>query len=366
MPALAPPIGEGIAMKAMVLDGGRFALENLADPTPGLGQILTRPLVCGVCGSDLHAKDHVDRLCDLLHRAGFRGFMDPARPVIMGHEYCCEVLEGSGRFARGQRVVAQPFIAGPDGVELIGYSNRFNGAFAEQMLLQADSAFAVPDHVPTDVAALTEPLSVAVHAVAQSGGDDACAYGVFGCGPVGLFVIARLKALGYGPVIAVEPNPARRAMAERMGADVVVAPGGADVGDWFNALGLPIGLSDAMAQAPELKRRERAVLFECVGKPGMIMAIGQSAPVGATIVVAGVCMEPDPIEPAFLVQKSLQLRFVFAYSAEDFENAFKMICGAPDALAPMVTGTVPLTGIDQAFASLSGGGSAIKLLVAAT
>lgn len=353
-------------MKAMVLEGGNFTLADMAEPRPTAGQLLCRPLVCGVCGSDLHAKEHTGHLCDLLHRAGFRGFMDPRRPVVMGHEFCCEVLEKSGGFEPGQRVVAQPFIMGPDGVELIGYSNRFNGAFAEQMLLDAGSAFFVPDNVPTDVAALTEPLSVAVHAVAESGGDDKCAYTVFGCGPVGLFVIARLKALGYGPVLAVEPAPARRAMAERMGADVVASPGDPGIEGWFNDLGLPFGLSDAMAQAPELKKRERAVLFDCVGKPGMIMGIGQSAPVGATIVVVGTCMETDPIEPAFLLQKSLQLRFVFAYSPGDFANAFEMICRAPDSLAAMVTGHVPLAEIDEAFASLTAGGSDIKLLIAPT
>lgn len=353
-------------MKAMVLERGNFALEEIPEPRPQAGQILARPLVCGVCGSDLHARDHTDHLCDLLHRAGFRGFMDPARPVVMGHEFCCEVLEPTGTFAAGQRIVAQPFIAGPDGVELIGYSNRFNGAFAEQMLVQADLAFAVPDHVPTDVAALTEPLSVAVHAVAESGGDAKCAYAVFGCGPVGLFVITRLKALGYGPVLAVEPNPARRAMAEKMGADLVAAPGDNGIESWFDGLGLPFGLSDAMAQAPELKRCERAVMFDCVGKPGMLMAIAQSAPVAATIVVVGTCMETDPIEPAYLLQKSLQLRFVFAYSAADFGNAFAMVCTAPGRLAPMVSGQVPLAGVEQAFAALTAGGSDVKLLVAPT
>lgn len=353
-------------MKAMVLEDGQLALRDIAEPTPAAGQMLTRPLVCGVCGSDLHAKDHSGHLCDLLHRAGFRGFMDPGRPVVMGHEFCCEVLEDRGGFVRGQRVVAQPFIAGPDGVELIGYSNRFNGAFAEQMLLQSDAAFAVPDHVPTDIAALTEPLSVAVHAVAEGGADENCAFAVFGCGPVGLFVITRLKALGLGPILAVEPNPARREMAARLGADIVAAPGDAGIEGWFDGLGLPLGLSDAMAQAPELKKRERAVLFDCVGKPGMLMAIGASAPIGATIVVVGTCMESDAIEPAFFLQKALQLRFIFAYSPADFAAAFAMIAANPDSLAPMVTGSVGLADVDRAFAALSGGGADIKLMVTPT
>lgn len=350
-------------MKAMVLERGRFALEEVPEPEPSAGLMLTRPLACGVCGSDLHAKDHAPHLCDLLHRAGFRGFMDPDQPVIMGHEFCCQVIEGQGAFLAGQRVVAQPFIAGPQGIELIGYSNRFNGAFAERMLLQVEAAMAVPDHVPTEIAALTEPLSVAVHAVVESGADQDCAFAVFGCGPVGLFVIARLKALGLGPVLAIEPAAARRAMAERMGADAVISPEQTESGDWFDALGLPLGLSDAIARAAEAKSRKRAVLFDCVGKPGMVMALGRAAPVGATIVVVGTCMETDAIEPAFLLQKALQLRFVFAYSPADFADAFAMVCADPARLAPLVTGHVPLAGVDEAFAALTAGGSDVKLLV---
>lgn len=350
-------------MKAMSLLGGVFTLEDLPEPRPAPGQLLVRPPVCGVCGSDVHARDHADHLCALLHRAGFRGFMDPARPVVMGHEFCCEVLEGGDGFERDQRVVALPFVQGPDGVELIGYSNRFNGAFAERMVVQADLAFAVPDAVPTDVAALAEPLSVAVHAVAESGADADCAFAVIGCGPVGLFVIARLKALGLGPILAIEPNASRRDMAARMGADIVLPAGDPGIGEWWTGLGLPLGLSDAMAQAPELRRRSRAILFDCVGKPGMTMAIAQVAPVAATIVVIGTCMETDAIEPAFLLQKSLQLRFVFAYTPADFGDAFAMICADPDRLAPMVTGSVPMTQVDRAFAALGAGGSDVKLMV---
>ncbi|MCK9543891.1 MAG: zinc-binding dehydrogenase [Novosphingobium sp.] len=352
-------------MKAVVLEKGALLVSDIPEPQPFSGALLARPLVCGVCGSDLHARDHVDHLCDLLHRAGFRGFMNPDEPVVMGHEFCCEVLEGGTKFARGQRIVALPFLTGPDGVELIGYSNRFNGAFAERMLLDEAASFAVPDHVPTEVAALTEPLAVGVHAVAESGIDADCAAAVYGCGPVGLFVIARLKALGLGPVIAIEPSAARREMAAAMGADMVITPDEARIGGWFDELGLPIGLSDTMARATQTRARQRAVLFDCVGKPGMLMQIARAAPVAATIVVVGNCMEIDPIEPAFLLQKSLQVRFVFAYSPDEFAAALDQVCAAPERLAPMVTGQVPLARAEDAFAALTGEERDVKILVEA-
>ncbi|MFT3965721.1 MAG: zinc-binding dehydrogenase [Sphingobium sp.] len=348
-------------MKAAVLHKGVMAIEEVPEPVPAVGQVLAAPLACGVCGSDLHARDHGAHLCDLLHRAGFRGFMDPERPVVMGHEFCAALLEPAAGLPRGQRVVAQPFLVDANGIALIGYSNLYNGAFAERMLLQSDALLSVPDTVETDIAAMTEPLAVAVHAVNQSGADQNCAFAVYGCGPVGLFIIARLRALGWGPILAIDPVPARRAMAERMGADNIVAPDGGASAAWWQGLHLHVGLSDTMAAMGQAAKR--AVIFECVGKPGMLTAIAEAAPVASTITVAGVCMESDAIEPALLIQKSLQLRFVFAYSPDEFAEAFAMICADPAALAPLVTGETPLAAIDQAFAALTAGGEQVKMMV---
>ena len=355
------------SMKAAVLRDGRIAIESVAAPLPLAGQIVVKPLVCGICGSDLHARDHAPHLCNLLHRAGFRGFMDPEQPVVMGHEYCCEVLESTstpagGTVCAGTRVVAPPFLMGPDGIVLLGYSNTFPGGFAERMVLDAASCIAVPDDMATEYAAMTEPLAVAVHAVAEANPGPDCGFAVIGCGPVGLFVIARLKALGLGPVLAIEPNPARQKMAERMGADNVISPGGTSAGEWWTALDLPLGLSDAMEVDPAHRTRSRAVLFECVGKPGMLMELARNAPVGATIVVIGNCMEDDKLEPAFLLQKSLTLKFVFAYAGDEFTQAFEMIRAAPERMAPMVTGTVGLDGVDAAFNALTSG-DGVKVLV---
>ena len=73
-------------------------------------------------------------------------------------------------------------------------------------------------------AALTEPLAVGVHAVAKANirGDEVPL--VIGCGPVGLAVIAALKLKGLHPIVAADYSPARRALAEKLGADVVVDP----------------------------------------------------------------------------------------------------------------------------------------------
>jgi threonine dehydrogenase-like Zn-dependent dehydrogenase len=353
-------------MRAGVFHNGRFTVEHLPDPSPGAGQLLVRPLVCGICGSDLSVRKDAPHLCDVLHRAGFRGFMDPTQPVVMGHEFTCEVI-GTGkcceRFGKGQRLVSLPFLVDPSGIQLLGYSNAFGGAFAEQMVIDEAMATAVPEHVPDEIAALAEPLAVAVHAINAARPDKDCAFSVVGCGPVGLFVIARLRAMGLGPILAIEPNPARRALAEAMGADLAMAPNPQQTESWWAEFGLPAGLSDSMAVDPATRKRQRAVIFDCVGAPGLLMAIAKSAPVEATIVGIGTCKDDDLIEPAFLLQKGIGLQFVFAYSPGEFADAFQMICDNPAALAPMISREVGLGGLDEAFDALVAGSGDVKILV---
>lgn len=354
-------------MRAAVFAKGGFSIENLPAPSPGDGQILVRPLVCGICGSDLHTRHHAHHLAALLHRAGFKGFMSPDKPVVLGHEFCCEILDYGPKCERkwpiGQRLVGLPFLALPAGATLLGYSNEYNGAFAEEMVLTESVTFPVPDHVPTDVAALAEPLAVAVHAVNAAKPDNDTAFVVYGCGPVGLFVIARLKHLGFGPVLAVDPDAARRKFAELMGADVVSAPSAAQVGAWWEERGAPLGVSDAAARRGAGLPGKRPVIFECVGKPGLLKSIAEEAPAGAFIVVVGLCMSPDTIEPGYLIQKEVHMRFVFAYAADEFVEATRMLAADPSRVAPLITGHEPLERVTQAFDALERGGRQAKVLI---
>lgn len=353
-------------MRATIFEHGRFSVGQLKDPAPGAGQVLVKPLVCGVCGSDLHACLHPHQLAGAMVKAGFDGFMNPDKPVVLGHEFVCEVVDYGAdctkTIERGQRVVALPFLMGEQGIELLGFSNHNSGGMAEAMLLQEQLMFAVPDQVPTDIAALTEPLAVAVHAVSQSGANGDCAFAVHGCGPVGLFIIARLRHLGLGPILAVDPDLRRRAHAEHMGADMVIAPDDEAVKRWWRQQGAAIGMSDAAAAGPSTRR---AVVFECVGKPDMLQAVAWQSPMNATLMVVGVCMQDDVVSPSYLLMKETTLRFVFAYSANDFAEAFAMICAAPDALAPLITGYANLTDVEDVFTKLRSGGEHVKVLIRA-
>ena len=200
----------------------------MPEPKPAAGQVLVKTLACGICGSDLHARKHAHRMVELSKHLPGRKPMDLSRDVVFGHEFCCEVLDyGPGtqrKLKPGTRVCSLPALLTPQGPQGIGYSNDNVGGYAERMLLSEALLLEVPNGLAAEHAALTEPLAVGVHAVAKANirGDEVPL--VIGCGPVGLAVIAALKIKGLHPIVAADYSPARRALAEKLGADIVVDP----------------------------------------------------------------------------------------------------------------------------------------------
>src|SRR6185295_18081674 len=124
----------------------------------------------------------------------------------------------------GSPVVALPMVRGPHGVDPVGLSAHSPGAYAEQVIAQESLTLAVPNGLAPDVAALTEPMAVAWHAVRRGEVGKRQVAIVIGCGPVGLGVILMLKARGVRTVVASDFSPGRRELARACGADVVVDP----------------------------------------------------------------------------------------------------------------------------------------------
>ena len=210
-------------------------VDDIADPVPGPGQVLTKVLACGICGSDLHMLKHGAELRRLSQELEAELPPDPMRPIpfepaadtVMGHEFCCEVVElgpDVSNLTTGQVVVSMPAVFDADGIHAVGYSSRYPGGYAELLVLNELLAIPVPDGVPPSLAAMTEPLAVGVHAVNKSRitGRDAAI--VLGLGPVGLACVAELKMRGIGPVIGADFSSRRRSLAEHLGCDVVVDP----------------------------------------------------------------------------------------------------------------------------------------------
>jgi threonine dehydrogenase-like Zn-dependent dehydrogenase len=333
-------------------------VDELPDPTPGPGQVLAKVLACGICGSDLHLLQHgaeqltlqaeleTDQPPDAMRMQPFV----PDHDVVMGHEFCCEVVDlgpGVSNLSVGDRVVSMPVTFDTDGLHGIGFSNRYNGGYAELMVLNELMCIKVPGDLPDDLAALTEPLAVGVHAVAMSriGQHDAAI--VLGLGPVGLATIAELKMRGIGPVVGADFSPRRRGLAEHLGADVVVDP----------------RETSAIEAWRGVDGKRSLVIFEAVGVPGMLDQAMRAAPRGTQILVVGVCMQLDQIRPMIGITKELNLQFALGYQPLEFGAALTALAEQRVDLAPMITGIVNLDGVPQAFQDLANPEAHAKLLV---
>jgi threonine dehydrogenase-like Zn-dependent dehydrogenase len=357
-------------MRAVVMRDRTLQVAEVPVPAPGPGEVLVRTLACGICGSDLHALKHAERFVEAARRAGNPSPMDLARDVVMGHEFCAEIVEHGPETARalpvGARVCSRPMLVRAEGVRTIGYSNEHPGGYGEYMRLSEALLLPVPDALPTSHAALTEPMAVGLHAVekAHLAEDDAPL--VIGCGPVGLAVIAALRRRGAGPIVAADFSPGRRALAARMGADVLVDP--AQVTPWQSWREVAARWRDP-GRAPALPpwvpgpALRPAVVFECVGVPGVLDQIMAAAPRYARVVVVGVCMEPDTITPLLGISKELTMQFVLGYTAEEFAATLQHIASGAIAPAPLITGAVGLDGVAGAFEALASPDRHAKILV---
>ena len=111
-------------------------------------------------------------------------------------------------------------------VKILGVDG--DGAFADYVRIPATNVWKLSPLIPREFGSLFDPFGNAVHTV-LSGPIAAQTVAVTGCGPIGLFAIAVAKACGAAQVFAIEPNASRRALAQQMGADVLLDPGTDDV-----------------------------------------------------------------------------------------------------------------------------------------
>ncbi len=335
------------SMRAAVIRNGHIAVEDLPVPEPGAGEVLVRTLACGICGSDLHLFKHGAAMMRLAEQLG--AVPDNLTDgLVMGHEFVAQIVRFGPNTQRqlhvGDRVCAVPFLQ-IDGLPVsIGASSRTLGAYAEYFLLNESGLIPIPDGVPTEAAALTEPLAIGVHAVAKGRvrRDDIAI--VIGCGPIGLACIAVLRQHGVERIVAADFSAKRRELASLVGASEVIDARERSAFD-------SVGPSDA------------AVIFECVGAPGMIDQIVKRAPIGARVVIAGICSEEDRFLPLLATTKELCLQFVSFYRPEEFNAALRMLANGVVDWRPWITAKVPLEHVSDAFEALQGSDLHAKILI---
>jgi L-iditol 2-dehydrogenase len=242
----------------------RVGEEPVPDAGPGMS--LVRVTAVGICGSDLHWWDE-----------GAIGDAKLGHPLVLGHEGAGVIAEGP---RRGERVAIDPAIpcercrASRDGSRNLCYRMRFSGhgdtdgMMREVMAWPSALLHPLPDAVSDVAGAMLEPLGVAVHSVDLGHLPFGGTASVTGCGPIGLLLIALLKAAGARFVLAVEPLAHRREAAARLGADQVADPASFD--------------------GPALVGDGVDVAFEAAGNDSAVQLAMASARPGGRVVLAGI------------------------------------------------------------------------------
>ncbi|KPM50803.1 hypothetical protein ACG83_37875 [Frankia sp. R43] len=336
-------------MRAAVLREGRIEVRQTADPVPGAGQVLVRTLSCAICASDLHFMDNPEGVA-----ADDSGLWDyhADRDIVMGHEFVGEVVAygpgTEGRLPVGTRVTSLPVLVGAGPVRIVGCSPDAPGGFGELMLLTESLVRAVPDHVPTDQAALADAFAVGEYYVrkADLGPHDVPL--VIGAGAIGLSAVAALSRRGISPIVVSDYNAGRLKIAEALGATHVVSPDERSPYDLWRDVTLG-GRPGRPAFGGADPSAPQCVVFEFVGLPGVLDGIIQQCERGTRILSAGGPPEGDRISSMVAKRKGVNIQFGGGPDPEDWYGTLDAICAGSLDVSPVIGMTVDLDGVPDAL-----------------
>lgn len=344
-------------VQAAVFTGQSEALEiqNIDVPEPAQNELLLKVGACGICGSDLHAVES--------------GFVPVG--TVMGHEFAGEVVAvGAGAedaWQVGDRVIGVPVFPCGECPEclhgklldclsptLIGLDASVTGAYAEVVRIPAECAIKIPQgegmpEISWQDAAIYEPLSVgfsAYRAGKLAIGENML---VLGAGPIGISLIKWARYFGVTNIAVSEPEPVRRQRAADAGANVVIDPAECES---------PV--EEFRRQTGEAPR----VIFECVGRPGILQSMIDMAQRDSRLVAVGTGMAPEELTVLSAALKRLTLIFAFGWQVDDARFVLDRIASGDIDTRGLVTETVMLDQLPQTFKQLMQPNTQCKVMVA--
>jgi L-iditol 2-dehydrogenase len=319
-------------VKALVLtEYNRLEYLDVPTPQPGPDDVLVEVRACGICGSDVHGMD------------GSTGRRIP--PVIMGHE-ASGVVAATGSDVAGVRIGDRVTFDSTvycgqcafcrrgqvnlcDHRRVLGVSceeYRCDGALAEYVVVPQRIVYALPGAVGFEQAAMTEPVSVALHAVRRVpvGLNDTAV--VFGAGVIGLLIVQALRAGGCGGIIAVDLEPTRLDLACRIGADY----------------GFQADATDVVTAVLELTDDHGAdVAFEAAGVADTMAAAAGCLRKGGRLALVGNVSPEVPLALQAAVTRELTLCGSCA-SAGEYPTCLDLMAGGAIDVTPLISADAPL------------------------
>jgi 2-desacetyl-2-hydroxyethyl bacteriochlorophyllide A dehydrogenase len=325
-------------MKALIIEApGRTSLANVAEPAIGEGEVLLRVRSVGFCGTDLST---------------FRG-VNPlvSYPRIPGHELGCTIAKiGAGvpeRFRVGQDVLVHPYKAcGRCTACLQQRPNccRDNETLGVQREGGMTELISVPwqtiytsDRLSLREMALVEPLTIGYHAVQRGRVTAHDTVAVFGCGAIGLGVLAAAADTG-ARVIAIDVDDRKLALAQKIGARHAVNSAASDLHQELSKL--------TEGQGPH-------VIIEAVGLPQTFRAAVDEACFGGRVVYIGYAKKPVEYDTRFVVQRELDIMGSRNALADDFRAVIAFLERGNFPVDEVVTHVVPLERAGEMLAAWS-------------
>jgi (R,R)-butanediol dehydrogenase/meso-butanediol dehydrogenase/diacetyl reductase len=275
-------------------------LDRAEKPVAGAADVVVAIKNCGICGSDL----------SYIKIGGI--YRQPGGVTALGHEAAGEVIavghavEG---VSVGQRVVINPMNT-PSNVG----SGGPEGAFTEQLLVRGaklhDSLLPIPDDLPYEIAAMTEPMSVALHGVNRADVKPDDKVVVFGCGPIGLGMVIWLVDRGITDVVAVDLADERLARAKAFGARGTINPKHEDV---------RAKLTEYHGTARVFMSRMGVgtdAFIDAAGAPSLLNDVIRMAKFQSRLVVTAAYMKPVEIDLGAMLTTEMTITTAVGYPTE--------------------------------------------------
>lgn len=342
-------------MKALVKTAkGEGCIEVRDVPVPKIrnhDDVLIRVSAAGVCGTDLH-----------IYHDEFPYWP----PVVMGHEFAGQIMEtgkGVTRFKPGDRVVAEPhtrfcgkcYLCRSGNIQLCPEKRSpgwgMDGAFTGCIVMPELFLHSVPDALSDEVAALTEPMAIAVTGALERGracpGDTVV---IVGAGPIALLSLVAVKAAGAKKVFVLgtgADEELRFPAARSIGADRIINVMNTDA------------VAEIMADTDGAGADH---VIEASGSAAGVNTAAEAAKKTGRITVLGLPgAEKIPVPWGGMVKKALDLSFCFSSAVSSWERAISILSSSPCDLKALISHRARIDDWEKVFTDIETG-KAIKAL----
>lgn len=316
-----------------------LVLGEVPPPIPDPGEVLIAVEAAGICGTDVHIAQWT---------AGYES-MRAGMPVTIGHEFAGRVTafgEGAVGVMQGQRVTVRPSTVcghcaacaggNPDactGRRGIGIGR--DGAFTSLVRVPAVNCVAVPDGLDAELAAMTEPLSVSLHAVDLAAVCPGQRVLVLGPGPIGLGIALFAAGAGAEVVLVGVNDGPRLATAEAIGGLITLDIAGRD---------LPTALAGIGQSAPF------DAVIEAAGVAAAVETGLRQLRKGGRFVVAGIHARTAPVDLTSLVRMEQTIHGAYRAPIADWPRVLAFMQRNRERVRGMITHRLPLPGALEGFA----------------